>query len=148
MTGRSARLIAAARAGYGAALLWSPGPLTQAAAGRATGPGPRTTARVLGVRQLLQAAVTGGDPSPRGLRLGAATDAAHAASMAALAVTDRRWRRAALIDALAATTFAAGGLWAAHTVGAGYVSQAAGGGRPSRAVWLTQTGPVTRRWSA
>lgn len=35
MTRRSARLIAAARAADGAALLWSPGPLTQAAAGHA-----------------------------------------------------------------------------------------------------------------
>ena len=119
MTGRSACLITAVRAGYGAALLWSPGPLIRAAVGHATGQGPRTTARVLGVRQLLQAAITGGDPGPQRLRLGAATDAAHAASMAALAVTDRRWRRAALIDALAAATFAAAGLRAAHAVKAG-----------------------------
>lgn len=114
MTRRSARLIAAARAGYGVALLCSPGPLTRAAAGHATGPGPRTTARVLGVRQLLQAAGTGSDPSPRSLGLGAAVDAAHAASMAVLALADRRWRRAALLDALAATTFAAAGLRAAR----------------------------------
>lgn len=113
MSRRSARLLAAARAGYGAALLWSPGPLTQAAAGRATGPDTRTTARVLGLRQLLQAALTGGDPSSRALILGAATDAAHAASMAALGMTDRRWRRAALLDALAATTLAVAGLRAA-----------------------------------
>jgi len=119
MTRQSARLLAAARAGYGAGLLWWPGPLTQAAIGHATGPGPRATARVLGVRQLLQAAITSGDPSARGLGLGAATDAAHAASMAALAVADRRWRRVAVIDALAAATFAAAGLWAAHTVRTG-----------------------------
>ena len=119
MTRRSARLIAAARAAYGAALLWSPGPLTRTAAGRAPGPGPRTTARVLGMRHLLQAAITGGDPSLRGLGLGAAVDAAHAASMAGLAVADRRWRRAALIDALAATTFAVAGLRAAHAIKAG-----------------------------
>ncbi len=114
-----ARLFAAARASYGAALLWLPGPLTQAAAGHAPGPGTRTTARVLGLRQLLQAGITGGDPSPRALMLGAATDAAHAASMAALAVTGRRWRRAALLDALAAATLAAAGLRAARRARAG-----------------------------
>ena len=54
MTGRSARrLLAASRVGYGAALLWIPGPLTQAAAGHATGRRTRDTARVLGLRQLL-----------------------------------------------------------------------------------------------
>lgn len=117
MTGWPARLIATARAGYGAALLWSPGTLTQAAAGHAAGPVARETARMLGARQLLQAAITGGYPTPRALWLGAATDAAHATSMAALAVTDRGWRRAALIDALAAATFAAAGLRTAQTVG-------------------------------
>ncbi len=119
MSRPSAWSFAAARAGYGAALLWSPGPLTQAAVGHATGPGTRTTARVLGLRQLLQAGITGGDPSPRALMLGAATDAAHAASMAALAVTRRRWRRAALLDALAAATLAAAGLRAARRARAG-----------------------------
>jgi hypothetical protein len=39
--------------------------------------------------------------------------------MAALAVADRRWRRVAVIDALAAATFVAAGLWAAHTVRTG-----------------------------
>lgn len=115
----AARLLTAVRAGYGAALLWSPGPLTRAAVGHATGPGPRTTARILGLRQLLQAGLTAGDPSPRALLLGAATDAAHAASMAALALTGRPWRRAALLDTLAAGTLAAAGLRAARGKGPG-----------------------------
>lgn len=70
----------------------------------------RATTRVLGARQGLQAAIMAADPTARALRLGAATDAAHAASMAILAVTSRRWRRAGLLDALAATTLAVAGL--------------------------------------
>lgn len=111
---RSAYLLTAVRASYGAALLWSPGALTQAAAGHPGGRGIRTTARVLGFRQLVQAGITGGDPSARALMVGAATDATHAASMVALAVTDSRSRRAAVLDALAASSLAALGLHAAR----------------------------------
>lgn len=112
MSRRPARLFAAVRAGYAATLLCSPGPVTRAAAGNPAGPGRGLddVARVLGARHALQAVITAADPSTGTLHLGAATDAAHAASMAMLAARSRRWRRAGLADMLAASTFAVLGL--------------------------------------
>jgi len=110
----AARWFATARGAYGAALLCAPGPLTSAAAGRPASTGVRATARVLGARQLLQAAVTGAGASPAVLALGAATDLVHAASMLGLALAGRRWRRAALLDAVLATALAAAGAVAAE----------------------------------
>ena len=106
---RAAHWFTAARGAYGAVLLCAPGPLTSAAAGRPASTGARATARVLGARQLLQAAVTGAGASPAVLALGAVTDLVHAASMLGLALAGRRWRRAALLDAALATALAAAG---------------------------------------
>jgi hypothetical protein len=49
--------------------------------------------------------------------LGAAVDAAHAASMVTLALCSRRWRRAALTDAMIASLFALAGAAAARSGG-------------------------------
>lgn len=49
-------------------------------------------------------------PPPAVLVLGAEADAAHAASMAALGLLSRRWRRAALTDALIAATLTVVGI--------------------------------------
>ncbi|SCG62406.1 hypothetical protein [Micromonospora inositola] len=62
------------------------------------------TLRVLGVRHLVQAAVTLRRPTPVVLTGGAAADALHAVSAVALAAVDRRQRRIALLD----TAIAAG----------------------------------------
>lgn len=71
----------------------------------------RRVARLLGARQLIQAALTAGTgPSATGLRIGAVVDLAHATSMAGLAIADRRVRAAAAADALMATSLAATGL--------------------------------------
>jgi ABC-type Fe3+ transport system permease subunit len=59
----------------------------------------RKVVQILGVRQLVQAAVTGSRPTGTVLVRGALVDAGHAVSMAALALLNRRWRRAALVDA-------------------------------------------------
>ncbi len=71
--------------------------------------------RVLGARQVLQAVVTGLAPTPSVLWLGAKIDATHAASMVGLAVFNRRYRRAALIDAAIAAAFTLVGSALAHT---------------------------------
>jgi hypothetical protein len=107
----TAGLLQAARAGYGAALLLAPGPVIRVCTGQPAGPRVRAVARVLGARHLVQAAATARyGPSAESLGLGAAVDLAHAASMAALAIADRRVRRITLTDALLETAFAAAGL--------------------------------------
>jgi hypothetical protein len=73
--------------------------------------------RVLGARQLAQALATGAQPTPAVLALGAEVDAAHAASMLALGLFTRRWRQAALVDALIAAGFATAGAAAARAAG-------------------------------
>lgn len=59
---------------------------------------PAWLVRVLGARQLVQAAVQLAEPTPRVAFLGAAADAAHAASMVPVVVASRRFRRAAVIS--------------------------------------------------
>jgi hypothetical protein len=105
------RLPETVRAGYGAALLLAPGPMLRLCTGHPAGPAARRVGRLLGARQLIQAALTAGTgPSATGLRIGAAVDLAHATSMAGLAIADRRVRAAAAADTLMATVFAATGL--------------------------------------
>lgn len=69
-----------------------------------------TVTRILGARQLAQAALSGINPSPEVLAMGIWVDSAHAATAISLAALDPTRARAALTD----TTVAA--LWA----GAGY----------------------------
>ncbi|PRY12054.1 hypothetical protein [Kineococcus rhizosphaerae] len=96
--------LALARAAWGTALLTVPHRLLH----RAGGPGADddravAVARVLGARHLAQALVTGAFPRRTVLLAGAAGDAAHGASMLALARLDPARRRVALLDALVAT---------------------------------------------
>jgi len=102
------------RAGIGAVLLFFPGLIVGLVASRPLGRGPRRIIRLLGARQLSQALVTGSRPSVAALLLGAEVDVAHAASMVILALCSRRWRRAALVDAVIASLFAAVGAAAAR----------------------------------
>lgn len=66
-------------------------------------------ARVLGARQLAQAAVTARARTPGLIRLGAAADALHACTGVAVAVLIPRWRRTALADAAIAAGFGVAG---------------------------------------
>ena len=79
------------------------------APGAAPGAAP-AVAGILGTRHLAQALLTADRPTSAVLLLGAEADAAHAASMAVLALVSGRWRRYALGDALIATSLAAVGL--------------------------------------
>ena len=107
------RVLSPARAAIGAARLVFPVLSLPAINAARLGAGGRRVVRVLGVRQVAQAGLTGRTPTRAVLWLGAEVDAAHAASMVGLAVCSRRYRRAALGDAAVAGTLAAAGAWAA-----------------------------------
>jgi hypothetical protein len=100
----------AVRGAYGVALCCAPGPLLARAGGRPASPRARAVARVLGLRQLGQAALGAARPEPAALAAGAVVDLAHAASMVALAAADSRVRRICLLDGLVATGLAAAGI--------------------------------------
>ena len=101
--------VAFVRATWGFVLLAAPASLT-GDGGRAPGARRRWVLRVLGARHVVQAAVTAWRPTPVVLAAGATTDVLHAASMAALAVGDARWRGRAAADAVLASCFAATGV--------------------------------------
>ena len=96
MAGRGAA--ATLGAAWGAALVSRPDALVEQVAGRRPDEVERLVARVLGVRQGLQAAAVARWPRRAG-RLGAVTDGLHAASMVALAVASPRYRRVAATSA-------------------------------------------------
>jgi hypothetical protein len=73
------------RGAYGAGLLLAPSPLLAALARMPLDPSVVAVARVLGVRQLAQAALLQRDPSRRAQLAGAVVDALHAISMLGLA---------------------------------------------------------------
>ena len=106
--------LAGVRAGYGAVQLLRPSYSAEQLLGGPLDPGAMAAVRVLGARQLAQAAVSVAVPSARLLALGAGADGAHALSMAALALADHRRRRPALVSGLIAAAFAAGGAAAAR----------------------------------
>jgi hypothetical protein len=121
------------RAGLGAAQVLFPGLASRPLVIQPLDRGSRGVIRVLGIRQLSQALVTGTQPSAAVLLLGAEVDAAHAASMVTLALCSRRWRRAAVVDAMIATLFALVGAAAARS-----------GGRPAA---LTPWSARRDRWA-
>jgi hypothetical protein len=62
--------------------------------------------RILGARHLIQAGFVGASPTASRHRIGAGIDAVHAATMLVLAAADRRRRRPALLNAVAALALA------------------------------------------
>jgi hypothetical protein len=106
------------RGAYGVALCAAPGAVLGLAGGPPASRRARTVARVLGVRQLLQAVAaeaalapgTGSEDRVMLLAVGALVDTLHAASMLGLAVLDPPRRRAGLADGLIALAFAADAL--------------------------------------
>jgi hypothetical protein len=119
------RWMSVVRAGYGAALLCVPGPMITAVTGAPASGRVRTVARVLGARQLVQAAVCGLAPGRRLVQAGAAADGLHSASMLALAGTEPTLRRALLADGAIASAFAS-----VATISLGRKPQALGGQEP------------------
>lgn len=72
--------------------------------------------QVLGARQIVQALITSDGANSAVWYLGAEADIAHSLSMVGLAITSRRWRRLALVDAAVACGLATIGWRAAKTV--------------------------------
>jgi len=107
---RRAELLLLIRALYGAALLALP---RQALGGRRLGaqePGAVVFARLLGARQLIEAAVLAWRPHRRVLLAGAAVDAAHGVSMLGVCALWPSHRRLAGASACVAAGLAASGV--------------------------------------
>jgi hypothetical protein len=108
------RVVAAVRAGYGAALLCLPGAAIRLCTGRTPSVVSTRVARILGARHLTQALLSVLPVAEgRSRLLGPAVDELHAGSMLALAIGGRGPRRAELADAAVALTLAAAGRAAA-----------------------------------
>ncbi|MFF1613138.1 hypothetical protein ACFVYA_35675 [Amycolatopsis sp. NPDC058278] len=90
------RGVAAARAVWGVGILVASRRL----------PIPRKVALALGIRHLAQATAVLRRPDGLMARRGWTLDAAHSASMLGLAVVSRRWRAAALANAVVAAAWA------------------------------------------
>ena len=107
--GAPARQLASARLGWAAVLLAVPGPLYELAAGRRGTPTEVGIVRLLGLREVGQAAITVNRPTAGVLRAGAAVDALHALSMVALALGSAAHRRPALASGTLAAAASASG---------------------------------------
>ena len=140
MTGKTvpagAGLLLAARASYGTLLLAAPSRMIALGCGHPASPRAAAVARLLGIRHLLQAALTTpalarttppdapgvvppGVPRPGTVLLaGAAIDAVHAASMAGLAALSPPSRRAVAFDIVTEAGLAAFGIITARRLSA------------------------------
>lgn len=93
----TARAAAISRALWGAGLLLAPRAVLRGLGGRRSDLAV-VTVRVLGVRHLIQAAVTGWRPGPAVLAVGAGVDALHGLTAVLLAGLDRRQRGPAVAE--------------------------------------------------
>jgi hypothetical protein len=103
------------RAIAGATLLVFPRRVLGVLPGHRSDPPIRTAARVIGARDLGEAAMLGHRPTRRRVRIGAGIDAIHSASMVALAIASPKYRAPALSSALGAVALAGAGAWVAAT---------------------------------
>jgi hypothetical protein len=106
---RSSRKIELIRAGWGAALLLAPRPVMSTVHGVRVDRKSVLTARILGARQLTQAALSGIRPSPEVLAMGVWVDAVHAMTALGLALVDTTRARAGLTDTAVAALWAGAG---------------------------------------
>lgn len=109
------RKIELARGLFGLALLVAPRPMLRHVHRVEVDPVSVVVARVLGVRQLTQAALSGVRPSPEVLAMGVWVDLAHATSALGLAAVDSSRVFAGLLNAVAATGWAGSGYAALRT---------------------------------
>ncbi len=109
------RKIETIRAAWGAGLLLAPRPVLQHLQRVKVDPTSVKVARVLGVRQLAQALLSGVQPSPEVLAMGVWVDLAHASSALALATLDSSRAFAGWSNAGASVLWAAWGHHDLHT---------------------------------
>jgi hypothetical protein len=102
------RLLLASRAAFGAELLAAPGPLLRLLGGHPADETAVVVARILGARQLAEAAVLWRFGGSRLMRAGAVVDLIHAGTAAAAAAADSKHRRLAAINVGTALALAAG----------------------------------------
>jgi len=101
------RTLETTRAAYGLCQMTFPAPIFRLAIGNQPEARVRVVMRILGARHLLQALIVGAAPTSGALHFGGGVvDSLHSASMVALAIADRRRRRAAALDAVIAGLFA------------------------------------------
>ncbi|MGH3413936.1 MAG: hypothetical protein ACRDPH_12735 [Marmoricola sp.] len=100
------------RGGYGALQLVRPRLVAGRLLGRPDDRDASVVVRVLGVRHVVQAVVSGTRPTSPVLAVGAAVDLLHAASMLGVGLVGRDRRHAAFVDAGIAGGFGAAGLLA------------------------------------
>lgn len=106
---RRSRKIELVRAGWGAALLVAPRQVMTNVHHVRIDTKSVAIARILGARQLAQAALSGFRPSPEVLATGVWVDAVHAMTALGLAVLDRSRARAGLTDTAVASLWAGAG---------------------------------------
>ena len=117
------RLIELGRAAWGAGMLFAPRLVLERVHGVDIDTKAVIVARILGARHLVQAALSGIDPSPEVLAMGVWVDTAHASTALALAAADHSRRRAGITDGIVALGWAGTGyrdLRSAHATPPGH----------------------------
>lgn len=103
------------RAAWGAALLLAPDRVLSALPHQQLDRPTRVFARVLGARELAQAAIIARRPTRGWILAGTAVDATHASTMVALALFEPDRRKLAVTNVATATAFAVAGLHQARS---------------------------------
>lgn len=109
------RRIELIRAGWGVVLLLAPREVLSQVPGVQIGPKALVVARILGVRHLVQACLSGVRPTPEVLAAGVWVDFVHSMTALGLGVTDHRHVRAALADSVVAAVWCATGFFDLQT---------------------------------
>lgn len=109
------RYIELIRAGWGVALVLAPRDVLSQVPGVQIGPKALVVGRILGIRHLVQACLSGLRPTPEILAGGVWVDFVHSMTALGLAVTDHRHVRAALADSMVAAIWCAAGFFDLYT---------------------------------
>lgn len=111
----SVRYLEVIRAGWGAALLAAPRAVLTGMRAVHVDRKALVVTRILGARQLVQAVLSGVNPTPEILAAGVWVDAVHSLTAFGLAVADRNRARVGVVDGLVAALWARFGLHNLHT---------------------------------
>lgn len=111
----SFRYIEFIRASWGLLLLLAPHAVLARLHGVRVDRRALVVARILGARQVVQASLSGANPTPEILAAGVWVDAVHSLTALGLAVVDRRRARGGVIDAIVAALWAGLGAYDLRT---------------------------------